>query len=181
MLATSAAHGEARTIDAKRSTMTVHVGKTGLFSAFGDNHVVRAPIASGKVEEGPPASVELTVDARGMTVLDPDFAPEKRAEVQKRMLGPEVLDVEKHPEIRFRSKSVTDAGNGHFRVEGVLELRGKSGPVAFDVSAADGRVKGSAVVSQKAFGIQPIRVAGGTVNVKDELVIDFDIVTEPAR
>ena len=166
-----------RAVDPKRSTMTVHVGKTGVFSAFGDTHEVRAPIASGRVEEEPP-SVELTVDAKGMTILDPALSPEKRAEVQKRMLGPEVLDVEHHAEIRFRSTSVTSAGNGRWRVEGVLELRGKSARLAFDVTAADGRVKGTARLSQRAFGIEPISVAGGTVKVKDELTIDFDVATE---
>jgi polyisoprenoid-binding protein YceI len=178
-LGAAAAHGEGRAIDAKNSTMTVHVGKTGVFSAFGDTHEVRAPIASGTVESGPAPSVELVVDAKGMTVVDPSLSPEKRAEVQKRMLGPEVLDVEHHPAIRFRSKAVTAAGEGRWKVDGVLELRGKSGPIAFDVTAANGRVKGTATVSQRAFGIEPISVGGGTVKVKDELRIDFDVATGP--
>jgi hypothetical protein len=33
---------------------------------------------------------------------------------------------------------------------------------------------------QTDYGIAPISVAGGTVKVKDELKIDFDIVTRPA-
>ena len=36
--------------------------------------------------------------------------------------------------------------------------------------------KGSVPVRQSDFGIVPISVAGGTVKVKDEIVIDFDIV-----
>jgi polyisoprenoid-binding protein YceI len=177
-LAAGPALAESRAIDAKRSTVTVHVGKTGVFSAFGDNHEIRAPIASGKVDDGTPPSVELTIDAKAMQVLDPGLAPEKRAEVQKKMLGPEVLDVERHGEIRFRSKSVKAAGNGRWRVEGDLELKGKTGPVAFDATAEGGRIRGTASVSQKAFGIEPISVAGGTVKVRDEVKIDFDVVVE---
>jgi polyisoprenoid-binding protein YceI len=177
-LAAGPALGGNRTIDPNRSTVTVHVGKSGVFSAFGDNHEIRAPIASGRVDDGPQPSVELTIDAKEMKVLDPDLAAGKRAEVQKRMLGPEVLDVEHHAEIRFRSKSVKAAGNGRWRVEGDLELRGRTAPLAFDVTAEGGRVKGTASVSQRAFGIKPISVAGGTVNVRDEVRIDFDIVVE---
>ena len=173
--------GVPRTIDLAHSTLTVHVGKSGVFSAFGDTHEVRAPIASGTIDDGPQPSVNLTVDARKMTVLDPGLAQDKRAEVQKRMLGPEVLDAEKHSEIRFRSKSVKAAGEGRWHVEGELEIRGKSAPVAFDVAAGEGRVKGTAPVSQRAFGIQPISAAGGAVKVKDELRVDFDIAVGPSR
>ncbi len=176
-LAAGTAHAESRAIDAKRSTVTVHVGKTGLFSAFGDNHEIRAPIASGMVDDGPQPSVTLTIDAKGMTVLDPDLAPAKRAEVQKRMLGPEVLDVDKYGEIRFRSEAVRPAGKERWHVEGELELHGRKAPLAFDVTAEGGRVAGTARVRQTAFGIEPISVAGGTVKVRDEVRIDFDIGT----
>jgi polyisoprenoid-binding protein YceI len=179
-LAASPALGASRPIDASQSTITVRVGKSGIFSAFGDNHEIRAPIASGKVDDGAVPSVELTIEAKGLKVLDPKLAPDKRAEVQKKMVGPDVLDVERHAEIRFRSTSVKPAGNeGRWRVEGVLELHGKSAPVAFDVTAAEGRVKGTAKVSQKAFGIPPISAAGGTVKVRDEVEIDFDVFVEP--
>ena len=36
-----------RSIDVERSTITVHVYRSGLFSFAGDNHEVRAPITSG--------------------------------------------------------------------------------------------------------------------------------------
>ena len=115
-------------------------------------------------------------DALGtLTVLDPERKPEKRAEVQQKMLGPDVLDVEHNPEIRFRSTKIAAAGEGRWHVEGTLELHNKPATVAFDVAVEGGRVKGTAKVSQKKFGIPPINVAGGTVKVADEVTIDFDI------
>jgi hypothetical protein len=39
----------------------------------------------------------------------------------------------------------------------------------------DGRYRGEAKIQQRDFGIEPIRVAGGTIQVKDELKIEFDI------
>lgn len=38
--------------------------KAGLFSAFGHEHEVRAPISQGTTTEGDNPSAELTVDAR---------------------------------------------------------------------------------------------------------------------
>ncbi len=66
-----AASAETLAIDPGNSSITVKVFSSGLLSALGDNHVIRAPVASGSVEESPP-KVELAVDARRMTVLDPN-------------------------------------------------------------------------------------------------------------
>lgn len=180
LLVAGAARGETREIDAKASTLTVHVGKSGVFSGFGDTHEVRAPIAAGRVEIGPPASVSFTVNAKGMTVLDPQLSPQKRADVQKTMLSPEVLDVEEHPEIRFRSTEVRDEGGGRWRVAGTLEIRGKGAPVTFEARVEGEHVRGEAEIRQTAFGIKPVSVAAGTVKVRDELKISFDVVV-PAR
>jgi polyisoprenoid-binding protein YceI len=176
-LSCASVNGETWAIDAHQSSLTVHVFKSGLFSAFGDNHEVRAAVVSGSVSDGDKPAVEIEVDARQMTVLDPDLAKEKRAEVQKRMLGPDVLDVAQFPKIRFKSTAVRTSGEGRWRVEGVLDLHGKGVPLSFEVTGAKERFRGSATVSQRAFGIKPISAGGGTVNVKDEVKVDFEIVT----
>jgi polyisoprenoid-binding protein YceI len=177
LLAAAPAAGETRTIDPTSSSLTVHVSKSGVFSAFADNHEIRAPIAAGTADDGADARVEITVDAGRLTVLDPNLAPAKREEVQRRMLGPEVLDVARFAKIRFRSTKVAPLAEGRWRVEGVLELHGRSAPVAFDLTGTKERCRGSATLSQRAFGIEPISIAGGTVKVKDEVKIDFEIAT----
>ena len=42
---------ETHQIDTERSKLTVHVYKSGLFSAFADNHIIQAPIASGSLSD----------------------------------------------------------------------------------------------------------------------------------
>ena len=91
--------------------MTVRVFKTGLFSAFGHEHEIKAPISQGSFQEDKP-QVELTVDARKLRVMDKDVSDTDRAQVQSTMLGPEVLDSEKFPEIRFHSTQVERLGDG---------------------------------------------------------------------
>jgi hypothetical protein len=57
-----------RLMDVHRSTITVHVGKAGLFSVAGHEHWVAAPISSGSINESAPAHVEFTVEAARMQV-----------------------------------------------------------------------------------------------------------------
>jgi hypothetical protein len=49
-------------------------------------------------------------------------------------------------------------------------------PVVVLVSLEAGHYRGSASFKQSNFGTDPIRIAGGTVKVKDEVKIEFDIV-----
>jgi hypothetical protein len=58
-------------------------------------------------------------------------------------------------------------------------LHGKTSPVAVEVTLKDGHYKGSARLKQREFGITPISLAGGTVKVKDEVAVEFDIVLLP--
>src|SRR5205823_11277532 len=52
-------------IDPQKSSITVRVFKAGVFSAFGHEHEISAPMQQGSFTENP-GSVELTVDARRM-------------------------------------------------------------------------------------------------------------------
>lgn len=177
VVATAAPSAETRPIDVGRSTLTIFVYKSGLFSTFADDHVIRAPIASGSVSPDAPLAVEISVRSADLTVLDPKLAAAKRAEVQARMLGPEVLDSPKYPDIGFTSTAIESTGPGRWTVTGRLSIHGVTRPTTFSVAQQDSRYRGTVVLKQRDFGIQPISIAGGTVKVKDELKVEFDIVT----
>jgi polyisoprenoid-binding protein YceI len=166
-------------IDSAHSSLQIHVSKTGFFSAFAHNHEVEAPIESGAVTASDPPSVELHVDARKLHVLDPEVSADTRAEVQKTMLGPQVLDAERYPEIRFHSTAVDSQGTDRWLVSGNLELHGQTQSIAVDVTLKNGVYRGSAILKQTKFGITPVTVAGGTVKVKDDLKIEFQIAVSP--
>jgi len=164
-------------IDAAHSVITVHVFKSGLFSAFADNHEIRAPISGGLLDETG-RRVELVIDAGKLMALDPSLTPEKRREVQQRMLGPEVLDSDRFHEIRFEASKVEQTSRDHFLVSGSLSLHGRTQPISLHILHSNGRYHGDAILKQLDFGITPVSVAGGTVKVKNELKIEFDIATE---
>ncbi|MGH9600761.1 MAG: YceI family protein [Terriglobales bacterium] len=169
------AQTQSRAIDAGRSTLTVRVFKAGLFSFAAHNHEIQAPIASGSLVESEKPSVELAVDARQLKVLDPQLAADKRAEVQKTMHSPDVLDSTQFPEIRFRSASIEKSGEGNWTVRGDLTLHGQTQPVVVSVTGGNGHYRGSSSFKQRAFGIKPVSIAGGTIKVKDEVKIEFEI------
>jgi hypothetical protein len=164
-------------VDPDHSKLTVRVSKAGLFRALADNHIVDAPITRGSVDDGPSPAVDLVVNTNKMRVLDPGLSAQDRDQVQARMLGPEVLDASRFSEIRFESRSVEQSASGGWIVHGQLTLHGQTRPVDVKVVHDQGHYKGSASLKQTAFGITPITIAGGTVKVKDEIAVDFDIVT----
>ena len=175
--ASSPAPSRNRVIDGARSSVTVRVYKSGLFSAFAHDHTVRAPIRQGEVTLGAEPEVRLEFDSRQMTVLDPEVSAKDRDEIQRTMLGPEALDSAKYPEIGFRSTRVEAVSTGRWRVAGELTLHGQTKPIVVEVDQADSSYSGKARIKQTQFGITPIRIAGGTVKVKDEVVVEFRIFT----
>ncbi|MBZ5529955.1 MAG: YceI family protein [Acidobacteriia bacterium] len=157
-----------------RSTITIHVGKSGVFSGFGHDHVVVAPIAHGSVD-AKAMVVEITVITTQMKVTDSDASEKDRAEVQKTMLGPKVLDADKFPEIHFKSSRVQQTSPRHFRVTGKLSLHGVTKELEFEVTGGPQRYQGKTRFKQTEFGIEPVNAGGGAVKVKDELELEFDI------
>jgi len=167
---------ETRQIDTAQSKLTVSVYKSGLFSGFADDHIIDAPIASGTVSDASPLSVAIEVHAGDLKVRDPNLSASKRDEVQKRMAGPEVLDTQTFPSIAFESTAIQPNGADRWAVTGRLTIHGQTRPVTFATTLANGRYRGTVALKQRDFGITPISIAGGTIKVKDELKIEFDIV-----
>ena len=168
------ASAQQHSIDTQKSTITIHVGKTGAFSGFGHEHEVRAAIRSGTADTGAHPSVEFQVDARALRVVDKDASDSDRNSVQQTMLGPDVLDSEKHPDITFKSMSAEASGTGRWKLHGNLTLREQTRPITVQVSFKDGHYTGESTVKQTDFGIKPPGMAG--VRAKDELRIEFDVM-----
>ena len=165
-------------IDVQHSVLTVHAFKAGLFSGFAHDHEISAPISAGFVDDSGTGKVDFKAEVSRMKVLDPKLGADKRAEVQQTMLGASVLDSKHYPEIHFTSTQVRGNGDGHWVVTGILTLHGETQPVTAEVSRTKGHYTGSATLSQRQFGIKPISIAGGAIKVKDQIKIEFDIVTK---
>jgi polyisoprenoid-binding protein YceI len=162
-----------RPIDTANSTITIHVGKAGLFSAAGHEHEVSAPIEQGAIDDSGAGRVSFVVKSARLTVQ-----PESdQAKVQSTMQS-DVLQSANYPEIKFESTSVRSIGSGIWSVSGNLALHGATKPVTVEVRKANGAYTGETRIKQTDFGIEPVKVAGGAVRVKDELKIEFVIRTK---
>ncbi len=175
LLLPAAAAPQRRDFHPGQSVIRVHVFKTGFFSLFAHNHLIEAPIAQGAADFGNALAVRLRIETSQLRVLDPEAKESERAEIEKTMKGPTVLDIARFPEIQFESTAVVPRGDASWNVRGDLTLHGVTRSVELPVSLANGRYRGSMALRQRDFGIQPISIAGGTVKVKDEVRIDFDI------
>lgn len=164
----------------QHSVITIRVSKSGIFSGFAHNHVVAAPIAKADINATKLTS-EITVLTREMKVTDPEVSEKDRAEIQNTMLGPKVLDSEKFPEIHFNSTRIEQTSPQHYRVMGMLELHGVKHEAVFEVTGNPEHYHGTGKLKQSDFGIKPISLGGGSIKVKDELELEFDVYPAVGR
>jgi polyisoprenoid-binding protein YceI len=177
-LALSPAMAHAGDIDGATSKITVHVEKSGLFSAFAHNHIISAPLASGHLDLEKRA-VELKFRSEQMRVLDQGISDSERSDIDHTMKSDKVLDPARFPEISFVSTSVESTGANRYLARGNLTLHGVTQAIELPVVFSEGRYSGNVKLKQTEFGITPVKIAGGTVRVKDVVAIEFEIV--PAK
>jgi len=165
-----------RAIDTGHSTLKIHAGKAGLFSAAGHDHWVIASLAGGSFNDGDLPQVAFTVDARKLTLVQENkLSAEQQAEIQHTMHA-KVLQSESYPLISFRSTKIEKTGLSHWLLKGDLTLHGQSRPILAEVHYAEGAYTGRSTIKQNDFGINPVSVGGGVVKVKNELEIQFAVV-----
>lgn len=190
----SSARAQTRTytISAGESSLWVFVGKAGLFSALAHDHEIGVKSFAGRIVM--PATgagggaLELDVDARSLVVLDKKVSEEDRTKIYNSM-HKEVLASEQYPKITFKSVAVSDlkplgADAYSLLLNGDLTLHGVTKriavPVNVTVTPQQLRATGRYTLKQTDYGIKPYSAAGGTIKVKNEIVINFNIVAKAA-
>ena len=193
----SAAEGLRLELDKQQSYIAAMVDKQGFLTVFGAGHKhgVLATEWSADVcldkEQPRNSRARFTIPARSLVIdtpearkragLEPDGPSEKDVrEIQAKMVGPEVLAVEKFGEISFQTTELAASRDGRWDWRGSITIRGvtKSAAIPVKVESAEGRqyhLSGSFTVKQSEFGITPISIAG-VVKVKDEVEIRFDLL-----
>jgi len=119
--------------------------------------------------------VELHVNARALKVQDAKVSDKDRDEIQATMLGPDVLDAETYKEIGFTSTRAEAESAGAWKVTGDLTFHGQTRPVSMDVRQNGGHYTGACEFQITDFGIKPVKAAGGTIRVKNEVKVEFDV------
>jgi len=189
--AVGAANVQRYVVAPDQSSVTIRVGKSGLFKFAGHEHEVVAPALRGEVvaDRGDlsRSSVWVTFEAAALRVTGKGEPAEDVPKVQAAMVGPKVLDVERFPEITFRSRAVSGrpagAGVYELQVTGDLTVHGVTRtvtlPLRVELSDKSVVAGGRAVIRHTDHGLKPVSVAG-VVNVRNEIGVEFRITARAA-
>jgi polyisoprenoid-binding protein YceI len=167
------------------SRMELRVAKTGLYS--GKVHIFNFPSFSGSLTyhaAHPEAShVRLTLAAGQIKLADRWLSEKDFKEVQRYALE-EMLDAGRNPEITFVSNEIVAIDATHFKVGGMLAIRGLAKPAVVNVvliSAEQGvlRFEGSAVVRLTDYGLKPPKAALGLIGTRNEMDFSFSLAVVP--
>jgi polyisoprenoid-binding protein YceI len=158
---------------------------TGMLSAFAHNPTIAIPDFEGEVSVNPEAaeqsSLRMVIHAVSLTVSD-DISTKDRREINRKM-HEEVLETDSFPDVEYACSRVSGSkiteGQNMVTLNGELTLHGVtcSQPVSARV-AMNGdtlRATGDFSVRLSDYEIRPITAAGGTIKLKDELKLSFDI------
>ena len=169
---------EMRWIDIERSTVFVHVSAPGGPRAASAAYVIEAPLAEGSVEDTDTPHLALVINVGQLRVVDPGRSADERQQVRAQMLGPEGLDAERFSRITYHSLTIDLIEVGVWLVQGELEMHGRFLPLNVRAVRQGDHFSGTTTVSPTDFGLLPMRIAGASALVGNELRVDFDIVLE---
>jgi polyisoprenoid-binding protein YceI len=153
------------------ASLHVETGRSGAAAKAGHDLIIDVNSWEATLEVGDSSSLSLSADPTslhvregkgGMQALKDDDKDDIRKTIDK--------DVLKKKAISFTSSSVESAGDG-LKVNGELEMGGKSKPISFDVTENGGTLTGSADIKQSDWGIKPYSALFGALKVNDEVKV----------
>jgi polyisoprenoid-binding protein YceI len=186
-IALAAQEREVFHIDPAATSMTLQVGRGGIFAFAGHGHEVAVPAVAGSVTLSRPDLVQSTIslefDAAALKVTGKGEPAEDVPEVQRVMLSDRVLDVQRYPTVTFRSSSISlierTGDRMMLSVRGDLALHGVTRaltiPVTVRLMPDQLTAEGKATLRQTDFGIRPVTAGAGTVRVRDQVEVVFSI------
>jgi polyisoprenoid-binding protein YceI len=172
-------------IQTNGSTFTVKAFATGLLSALGHNPTISLLDFEGEIVLNPEAieqsSLRMVIHSASLTTTG-DIGAKDREEIDHRM-HEEVLESDSYPDIVYEctrvSASKTGEGQYWIALNGELTLHGiqRVQPVSARVSVNGDSVRatGDFSIRQSDYEIRQVSAVGGTIKLKDELKLSFDI------
>ena len=172
-------------LDTNSGNLYVYTLKEGLLSKLA--HDLLIDVTDFKVNLDVPeagfssGSLELEIQANSLKVVcalkdgeRTDALKEKDIVDIERDMGVKVLHPDKYPTANFRSKAIQEKGSG-YKINGDLSLHGITKSIDFDIDTNGGNLKGMITLLQKDYGIKPFKAMMGTLKIKNEINIGFDL------
>lgn len=172
-------------INSSRSEFTVQAFAAGLLSFAGHSPTFAVRRYGGKIQFASGSqkvdSLLIAVQADSLVLLD-DVNDADAVEI-KSTLDEEVLETARFPEIVFVSRDISlerisgnlfyVQANGYLSLHG--ETRQKTIEAEAEINGENIRAVGKFTLCQSDFNIKQVKALGGTLKVKDEVKVSFDI------
>lgn len=180
-------------VDAGRSAVSLRVYRAGPLARLGHDHLITSQALAGRAwTAGAPetSGFELRLPVESFVVDDPaarraagpgfesEVPQDARDGTRRNLLRPEVLDAARYPEIRVRAAALLGTWDSLVaRAEVTLRDRTRRLDVPLRLVRGDRELaaSGSFRVLQSDFGMTPFSVAGGAIQVGDEVDVAFEI------
>lgn len=175
-------------IDASRGTFTAQAFADGMLSFMGHNPTFAVRKYGGEIQLTPEnnAVESMLLIAQAASLNLTDKVSEKDAAEIENTMQREVLEIARFPEIVFVSRDVSmnqiEGTKYNVEINGVLSLHGEKRNQRVNIEASivgtTITAKGSFKLKQSDFKIKQVKALGGTLKVKDEVEISFNITAE---
>jgi polyisoprenoid-binding protein YceI len=169
-------------IEPESSRIEIRVFRGGLLGGLGDNHVVVLGTFSGTAEASgeSPRRVHVLGESGSLRVVDPGASNSTREQVQQMMLGATVLDTGRYKTVELQSRSLARGETERsWRMLADLTLHGvtrqEEFPLSWEQEGGRLQVRGARKLRLRDFGIEPPRVAMGTIKVRNEFELIYEI------
>lgn len=183
-------------LDPALSTISLYVYRGGRLAHLGHNHVITVSNPRGTLKLHPnlqKCGLHLTIPVTELQVDNPQarvragaaFSGEVSAKdiksTRRNMLSPKVLDAENHPFIEISTLGLSGSPP-LVQAELELTIRGVTRIITTQVQLGmdKDQLQASGVIelSQKSFGIEPIRILGGAITVMDRIDVHFRLIAK---
>lgn len=172
-------------VNTKESRIEIQLFSGGLLGGLGDNHLITLNRFSGTADFSPTDgwTAGLLGESASLEVIDPWGNAADRKEVQDTMLGPAQLDVKNFPSIKLRSLSFNPTDHDTaWRLVADVELHGVTRKQQFSLDCHQIgdklQIRGKEMFKLTDFNIQPFSAVFGTVKIKNDFEVTYDIVLE---
>ncbi len=172
-------------IDAGRGSFTAQAFAEGMLSFMGHNPTFAVRRYGGEIQltadNSAVDSMLLVIQAETLSLID-KVSDKDAAEIENTMRE-EVLEISNYPEITLVGNDVSmrQIADTKYAVEigGVLSLHGQNRKQTIkaeaDIVGKTIRAQGDFNLKTSDFNIKKVKALGGTLKVKDEVKISFDI------
>jgi polyisoprenoid-binding protein YceI len=172
------------TFDASSADCRVFTFKDGALSALAHDLELRVTRFAIEVQQsGRDHTVTATFEAASLVVVHAlkngqptdQLSESDRRKIEK-TIG-DVLDVRKHPQIRFEATVVAQSspGGDGFVLTGQLALQGRRRTMGLQARPRNGRMTVEATVHQPDFGIRPYTALLGALKVRPDVQVRISL------